>query len=120
MATQTGPRLTITASCEGCCHVVDDRGVPLCALMGPPRGPIDRITFSLRTDWCTPDWCPELSAARLALARGIVAEAGFTLATACKRCGFLRANIAKPSGTEPKLGECIECGGFAGIPWVQT
>ena len=65
MATQAGPRLRFEGSCEGCCHLRAERihrgnlmpaWCAAVAAKGIPDG--GRVT---------PVWCPELSAARLAL-----------------------------------------------------
>ena len=65
MATQTGPRLRVEGSCEGCRHLQPERihrgnlmpaWCAAVAAKGIPDG--GRVT---------PAWCPELPAARLAL-----------------------------------------------------
>lgn len=67
---RTGPLLRIEGSCEGCEHLSDDGGGAWCGAPGKQgNGWIGWRSGP------TPAWCPELSAARLALARGIVAEA---------------------------------------------
>ena len=78
MATQTGPRLTITGRCEGCAWLH-----PIGAIRGLVffcNEPSKRVgEFAKPTEIgrrpVTPAWCPELPAARLALARSVVAEA---------------------------------------------
>lgn len=67
MATQTGPRLRVESSCIGC-----DRLIP-----GGERPPqcLAMAGRMMPTTSPTPAWCPELPAARLALARSVVAEA---------------------------------------------
>ena len=68
MATQTGPRLTIAASCEGCAwHAVPVPGERRCTEPSAQR----KIARSVGAK--APAWCPELPAARLALARSVVA-----------------------------------------------
>ena len=80
-ATQTGPRLTITGTCEGCCWlrigVRDPRlGARLNAACVHPTRNDGGIIFAKSSKAPTmPTDCPDLPAARLALARGIVAEA---------------------------------------------
>lgn len=66
-----GPALAIAASCEKCCHVGRSIVARSChsPLLSEPR-------FLPRAEESpTPDWCPELPGARLAMARGIVAGA---------------------------------------------
>ncbi len=72
MSTQTGPRLTIVASCKGCRWLswgtcTADRK----DAMGPP-GELGRKIPMWPLE--APDWCHELPAARLALARSVVTE----------------------------------------------
>ena len=86
MPTQAGPRLTITASCEGCCHLTrrtirnDSLRwiVQTCAHPDFPRGYwIARIKEKpVPPD----DGCPELPAARLALLVDLAR-------TICRKCG---------------------------------
>ena len=62
MTTQTGPRLTITGTCEGCCwHAVPVPGERRCTEPSAQR----KIARSVGAK--APAWCPELPAARLAL-----------------------------------------------------
>ena len=89
MSTQTGPRLTIIGTCEGCEHLrhVERRydgdehtyRITVCAHekaqrnnAGEPMAMHDSGGPNRRT----PPTCPELPAARLALARGIVEPHG--------------------------------------------
>ena len=70
--TQTGPRLTIAGTCEGCCwHAVPVPGERRCTEPSAQR----KIARSVGAK--APAWCPELSAARLALARSVVVEGPF-------------------------------------------
>ena len=90
MATQTGPRLTIVGTCEGCCHLRSDTRHPVrrfrvttCAHAEAPFGRGAIIDLEGQGT-ATPAWCPELHAARLALARSVVAAADDVL---CSKCG---------------------------------
>mgnify|MGYP003502347713 FL=1 len=83
MATQTGPRLTITGTCEGCCHLRIGNAVLTCSHPQIRKGPTGVAIVSMKAKH--EDWdmrgnmrhdCPELPAARLALARSVVVEAG--------------------------------------------
>ena len=75
MATQTGPRLTIAASCEGCAwHAVPVPGERRCTEPSAQR----KIARSVGAK--APAWCPELPAARLALLVDLAR-------TLCRKCG---------------------------------
>ena len=79
MPTQTGPRLRIEGSCEGCAwHAVLVPGERRCTEPSAQR----KIARSVGAK--APAWCPELPAARLALARSMVAAADDVL---CSKCG---------------------------------
>ena len=78
MATQTGPRLTIAGSCDGCCHLRGEEKVSRPRLIvsyvyhcGQPTmlkvHPFGAKPRKIGRTPATPAWCPELSAARLAL-----------------------------------------------------
>lgn len=78
MSTQTGPRLTVEGSCEGCAwlRVEESRRtarsrsrVILCA---HPKAREDGMISATGTHKQTPAWCPLLPAARLALGRELV------------------------------------------------
>ena len=76
MATTTrqGPALRIEGSCDGCAHlarITSDESARICNHEHTAQ-PHHRL---MTTGEPTPAWCPLLPAARLALARGIVAEA---------------------------------------------
>ena len=84
--TQTGPRLTIAGSCEGCEHLRTDARHPTgrwrvttCAHSDAPygRGAIVDLEGQGKA---TPAWCPELPAARLALLVDLAR-------TLCRKCG---------------------------------
>lgn len=72
---RTGPSLAIVASCDGCEHFA--RGIVYAHCehegQGHPRRRGFQTAVAGPTD--SPDWCPLLSPARLALAREIVAGA---------------------------------------------
>jgi hypothetical protein len=67
-ATQTGPRLTITASCEGCEHRTWSANTsPVVALQSHRVCAHPSMGRRALLDASTPPTCPELPAARLAL-----------------------------------------------------
>jgi len=78
---RSGPRLTITGTCEGCAHLITDardprlgRG-PHAACVHPSRANGGLIFGRARGPWPMPADCPEMGRARIALARSVVAEA---------------------------------------------
>ena len=77
-----GPTLTIAGSCEGCALLGRAEAVTHCMHDDTKkRADSGIVSFTGRDmpaghDSSTPAWCPLLPAARLALARGIVEEAG--------------------------------------------
>lgn len=75
MVERTGPRLTITGTCEGCAWLrpstVGGARLGFVDCTHPAR-PVPFIG-NVNTSITTPDDCPELPAARLALARSVVA-----------------------------------------------
>lgn len=83
MSTQTGPRLATAGSCEGCewLRVEESRRTARSRsrviLCGHPKAREDGMISATGTHKQTPAWCPELPAARLALARAVVAEGPF-------------------------------------------
>ena len=74
-----GPALTITGTCEGCRHLAGTGNDLACRHPDAPPGatPYETLVGIEPTDGC-----PLLPAARLALARGIVAEADGTTVAA--------------------------------------
>lgn len=72
-----GPALTIAGNCEGCGHAhrlgppMDGEWLYQCSNPNATPEQHEHMWTSP-----TPAWCPLLPAARLALARGIVEEAG--------------------------------------------
>ena len=85
MATQTGPRLTISPSCEGCEHRTWSANTsPVVALQSHRVCAHPAMGRRVLIDASTPADCPELPAARLALARSVVAAADDVL---CSKCG---------------------------------
>lgn len=84
---RTGPLLRIEGSCEGCAWPRVEEAHPSArpsthvTLCAHPLRRWGGVISATGTHKVTPDWCPELRAARLALARSIVAEAeGTTIA----------------------------------------
>ena len=107
---QTGPRLTITGTCEGCAHLITDardprlgRG-PHAACVHPSRANGGLIFARARGPWPMPSGCPELPAARLALGplpptfTARFAEALY-LSDDGKGSGALHALLAEVGGT---------------------
>ena len=79
---QTGPRLTITGTCSPCEHLRMLSRLPASHVPTPPRQYCAHPEIKGRTpreiggkQKATPAWCPLFPAARLALARSVVAEA---------------------------------------------
>ena len=80
MTTQTGPRLVITGTCEGCCHLRTGNVVLACSHPQIRKEPTGVAIVSMKAKHESWDMrgnmrhdCPELPAARLALARSVVA-----------------------------------------------
>ena len=91
MTTQTGPRLVITGTCEGCCHLRTGNVVLACSHPQIRKEPTGVAIVSMKAKHEAWDMrgnmrhdCPELPAARLALARSMVAAADDVL---CSKCG---------------------------------
>lgn len=86
MVERTGPALTITGTCEGCCHlrtnVRDPRlGARLNAACVHPTRADGGTLFAKSSKAPTmPTDCPDLPAARLALARSICNHCGADIA----------------------------------------
>jgi len=68
--TRQGPALTITGTCEGCCYL--GRSIVARSCHSPLLG--EPCLLPRAEDATIPAWCPLLPAARLALARRIVAD----------------------------------------------
>ena len=90
--TQTGPRLRVVSECTDCEHLREksyaaqgDSGYVVSCAHPDGKGRIGDTT------WATPAWCPELPAARLALARSVVA------AVPCEWCGGVARVCGDPS-----------------------
>ena len=75
MATQqTGPRLTIAGTCEGCAWLTPAKiGGRDSRFMRCTHPKVTKDARLFPRNGATPAWCPELPAARLALARSVVA-----------------------------------------------
>ncbi len=81
MAPQTGPRLTITASCEGCEHRTWSANTsPVVALQSHRVCAHPVMGRRALLDASTPSDCPDLPAARLALLVDLAR-------TLCRKCG---------------------------------
>ena len=98
MATQTGPRLRIEGSCEGCCHLRTGNVVLACSHPQIRKEPTGVAIVSMKAKHEAWDMrgnmrhdCPELPAARLALARSVVAEGP------CEWCGGVARVCGDPS-----------------------
>ena len=80
MTTQTGPRLTITGTCEGCAHLRTSNVVLTCSHPQIRKGLTGFAIIATKASHEAWDMrgdvrhdCPLLPAARLALARSVVA-----------------------------------------------
>ncbi len=81
MAPQTGPRLTITGSCEGCCHRARTKiGGKHSAFVQCAHPSCTKSGAIFGDTAPTPAWCPELGRARLALFVSLAS-------TLCRKCG---------------------------------
>lgn len=86
MGERTGACLTLAGTCGGCAHIITDardprlgRG-PHAACVHPSRANGGLIFARARGPWPMPADCPELPAARLALARSICNHCGADIA----------------------------------------
>ena len=85
MATQQGPAVAIVARCEGCAWLTPAKiGGRDSRFMRCTHPKVTKDARLFPRNGATPAWCPELPAARLALARSVVAAADDVL---CSKCG---------------------------------
>lgn len=120
MTTQTGPRLTLTGTCEGCAHLRTSSVVLTCSHPQIRKGLTGFAIIATKASHEAWDMrgnmrhdCPELPAARLALARSICNHCGADIAPdylglcakpTCEKC----ANERTGDTTDGPL--CADCG----------